>query len=98
MLVPQILLTWKSCWNEIGVLQREENKPTPSPREVRMTGGSEPGSPGAEPLCGRQDPEEGTQKYLRGTAGSVTDHRDKAGITRKWVVIFMVVEGLAFHL
>lgn len=38
------------------------------------------------------------QAYLRGIAGSIPDHHDKVNIPIKWVVVFVVVEGLAFNL
>lgn len=41
-------------------------------------------------------PNGGTQAYLRGIAGSVPEHRNKASIAIKLVVIFLLMEALAF--
>lgn len=67
-----------------GCLRRDEKKPRPVPgKSGWLTGGASRGL---------------LEQDLRGTSGSVTDGRDEAGITGKWVVVFMPAEGLAFHL
>lgn len=86
MPVRQILLMWKSCWNEICMLWTGEHKQKPVPEKSELLR-NEPGSPCAEVFCGWQDLEVGIHGSLRAVSFLRTGCRNLLWVRRDLLII-----------